>query len=466
MGASLTRVFSKFAYYEQTGYEPHAAQLAIHRSTARFRVLSIGRRWGKTLCGAKEVEPCAFVTSRISGEAQMGWIVGPQYSDAEKEFRIVYDTFRKLGIDRDSIKFVNNVESGNMHIKTSWGFDLQCRSAKHPETLVAEGLDFVLMVEAGRHKRKNWGEYVRPALSDKRGWALFSGVPEGKSQNSLLYSLWSRGQLSSKPAWQSWQLPSWTNIITFPGGRQDPEILDAEDDLTKAEFDRQYGAQFVERVGRVMQDWDDDLHVKELEYNPKWPLYAGVDYGFTNDFVWLWIQVDEWNNIYVIRERRWNQIDTDDICRDLREHPIDRKLVRKCIAFYPDPAEPDRTYTIQEQLRIRHRGGTGGTLRSRLELIWKALKIKKHLEYLDDSHPEKIASIFFDRENTVKTCWEMREGYRWPEHQSDVRSDSENPIDKDNHGPEALGRFMRGYFGPRGTEKSGTGRSRTARARR
>jgi len=31
-------------------------------------------------------------------------------------------------------------------------------------------------------------------------------------------------------------------------------------------------------------------------------------------------------------------------------------------------------------------------------------------------------------------------------HQSEVKNDSELPLDKDNHGPEALGRFFKGYF--------------------
>jgi len=41
----------------------------------------------------------------------------------------------------------------------------------------------------------------------------------------------------------------------------------------------------------------------------------------------------------------------------------------------------------------------------------------------------------------------MEEGYRWPEHKSEVKNNAELPMDKDNHGPEALGRFYKGYFG-------------------
>ena len=160
------KVLSKADYFAQTGYEPHEGQAAIHYDPSRHRVLCNGRRWGKSLMGGKEAEPTCFVTNRY-GQAQTGWIVGPTYSDCEKEFRVIYDSLKRLGVDMVSTKFLNNPDSGNMHIKTQWGWDLQCRSAAHPETLTGEGLDFVLMVEAGRQKRKTWTEYIRPALSDK-----------------------------------------------------------------------------------------------------------------------------------------------------------------------------------------------------------------------------------------------------------------------------------------------------------
>ena len=438
------KVFDRAKYWAKTGYIPHQGQTQIHYTPARFKVVSNGRRWGKTFLGAKEIEPNAFCLSRVTGEPQLGWIVGPQYTDAEKEFRIVYDSLRKVGVDKSSIKFVNNPDNGSMHIVTNWGFELLGKSAKHPETLVGEGLDFVLMVEAGRHRRRTWGQYIRPALSDHRGWAGFTGVPEGKSEHSLLFEMWQRGQSTTKfKNWKSWRMPSWTNNVVFPGGRQDPEILEAEEDLTKDEFDRQYGAMFVDKVGAVMQEWDDEIHLKDLKYNPNWPLYGAVDYGFVNPFVWLWIQIDEWDNIYVIKEYRWTHKDTPEVALDLQSR--DRALVGKTVAFYPDPAEPDDTVTLSKMLKVPSRGGTGGELKTRLALIRMALKERNtHLAY---GHTDRKPKLFVDRENCKTLAWEMREGYRWPEHKSEVKSDSEHPLDKDNHGPEALGRFFRGYYG-------------------
>lgn len=455
----MAKVLRKDLYFQKVGYYPHQGQELIHADSSRFRVVSNGRRWGKTILGAREIEPCAFVASRhVTGGPQLGWIVGPQYTDAEKEFRIVYDTFRRLGIDKGSIRFVNSPDSGSMHIKTAWEFELIAKSAKHPETLVGEGLDFVLMAEAGRHRRRTWGQYIRPALSDKRGWAAFTGVPEGRSDHSLLFSLWQRGKDPAYPNWRSWKMPSWTNTIIFPGGRNDPEILEAEADLTTDEFDRQYGAEFSDKVGPVFgAEFDDEIHVTDVPYNPELPLYGAVDYGFTNPFVWLWIQVDHHDNTYVIGERSWTQIDTLDVSRDLKIR--DPWMVRKCLRFYPDPAEPDDTYTLSNQLRIPSQGNTGGELKTRLTLIRQGLK-QRH-PHLEEGHPERLPKLLIDR-SCKMLAWEMREGYRWPEHRSEVSSEKEHPMDKDNHYVEALGRFYRGHFGIPGSESR---RTRSTKAR-
>lgn len=436
---SRARVFRKDKYFEETGYAPHAGQARVHYNSTRHRVLCNGRRWGKTLVGGKECESVAFVRNFL-GEPMRGWIIGPEYSDAEKEFRVIYDSFKKLDIDKVSSKFLNNTENGSMRITTNWGFDLQCRSARHPESLVGEGLDFVLMVEAGRHKRRMWGDYVRPALSDKRGWSFASGVPEGASESSLLFSLFQRGQDPTKTSWWSMRAPSWTNSIVFPGGRNDPEILEAEDDLTEDEFDRQYGAKFVDAVGRVMKEWDDDYHIVDISYNRKWPLYAAVDFGYTNAWVWLWIQTDEFNNVYVIGEHRFFLQDTEEIAREeFLTHP----LLPKLLTIYVDPSSPDDANILRRILKVNTKANTGGEIKTRIGLIRSALKLRP--SHLPDDHPDKKPALVVDRSCT-KLIWEMRTGYRWPENKSDSRNDSEIPMDKDNHGPEALGRFFKGHM--------------------
>lgn len=439
-------LLSKRRYFERVEYEPHEGQEDIHFTPVRFKVVRCGRRWGKTFLGAHEAEPNLLIDCPMTGGPQLGWIVGPNYTDAEKEFRIVYDTMRKLGVDKDALRFVNNSESGAMHIKTAWGAEVIGKSAQYPEKLIGEGLNWVIMAEAGLHRRRTW-QSIRPALSDRRGWALFSGVPEGASENSLLYALHERGQSNRFKNWRSWKRPSWTNDIVFPLGRTDPEILEAEEDLTEDEFLRQYGAEFTDKTGVVMKEYDDDIHLGDFDYNPGWPIYMAVDYGFVNPFVVLFIQVGPFGDIRVIREFRRQLLDTTEVCMDLQlEYP---GLVRVCRMVYPDPAEPDDTRTMQRELRLQANKNTGGPLKIRLAMIRRALKVRN--SHLPDGHPERIPTLMIDRTHCTKLAWEMREGYKWPEKKAQKkRSDSENPVDRDNHGVEALGRFFRGHFGKGG----------------
>jgi hypothetical protein len=442
-------VFRKDKWFEQTGYTPHMGQQTIHFDSTRHRILCNGRRWGKTLLGGKESETFAFMRN-FRGEPMRGWIVGPEYTDCEKEFRVLHDTFKKLDIDKVSSKFLNNTENGNMHIKTRWGFDIECRSARHPESLVGEGLDFVLLVEAGRHRRSTFTEYIRPAISDKRGVSLMSGVPEDMSENSLLYWAYNRGQDKTKLQWKSWRMPSWSNHFVFPGGEFDPEILEAKDDLTEDEFRRQYGAEFVQQHGRVMTEWDDDIHTADLKYRPDWPLFAGVDFGYTNDWVWLWIQIDPLDNVvHVIGEQRFRMRDTEDLARnEFKHHPLTQKLV----AAYVDPASPDDASILRRHLGIPTRNNTGGEIKNRLRLIRSGLKTRP--EYLDIGHPDRKPGLIIDK-SCHQLIWEMREGYRWPENRNDMKNSSELPLDTDNHGPEALGRFYKGHMERfEGTRKS------------
>jgi hypothetical protein len=445
---SKTKLFN-----EVWDYYPHAGQRDLHQDRTRFKVVRCGRRWGKTFYGGYEMAPRSLVPSAFANpKPSMGWVVGPNYTDAEKEFRIIYDALRKMGVDKESLKFQKNADSGSLHIVTSWGAEIVGKSAQHPEKLVGEGLDWVLMVEAGRHKRPTWGQYIRPALSDRRGIAVFSGVPEGASDNSLLYHLFQRGQSSRFKSWMGYKRPSWTNDIVFPQGRQDPEILEAEEDLTTDEFDRQYGAEFTDKTGQVMKEYDDDIHLGDYDYNPAWPLYLAIDYGFTNPFVILFIQVGPFGDIRVIREFRRQLLDTIEVCADLKaEYP---GLVRVAQMMYPDPAEPDDTRTMARELRIPFTKNTGGPLKTRLGLIRRALKMQNSYLPVDDT--ERRPRLKIDRTHCATLAWEMREGYKWPEHKSEQRNDSENPMDKDNHGCEALGRFFRGYYG---TSLSGGGGS-------
>ncbi len=86
----------------------------------------------------------------------------------------------------------------------------------------------------------------------------------------------------------------------------------------------------------VFDQFDSDVHVCRLDYDPNLPLYRTLDFGFINPFVCLWIQVDAEGSIRVIDEyiRTRATVDT---------HAIEMKSRTACAeesvtATFCDPA--------------------------------------------------------------------------------------------------------------------------------
>lgn len=52
----------------------------------------------------------------------------------------------------------------------------------------------------------------------------------------------------------------------------------------------------------VFDEFDSDVHVKEIDFDLNLPIYRAIDFGFANPFVCLWIQVDEQGCVRVVDE--------------------------------------------------------------------------------------------------------------------------------------------------------------------
>lgn len=274
-------------------YEPHPKQREFHESRARFKVAVCGRRFGKSRMAAAEVEP------KIMQPNTRGWIVGPEYKVGEKEFRYIWDDLivtMKLGNQMKRKAY--NVRTGEMYIETPWGSRVDVMSASHPDMLVGEGLDWVIISEAAKQNPEVWEKYIRPALADRHGTAIFPSTPEGFN---WFYDRYRDGQNQNMKEWESWRYPSWENPYVYPGGFDDPEIQSQLRSPEDAWFWQELGADFRSVVGLVYPEWDDRMHVKKLAWVESAPYYGAADPGYTNPFAFLDIQEVD-GNVHVLRE--------------------------------------------------------------------------------------------------------------------------------------------------------------------
>lgn len=427
--------------FSKIGYKPHSKeQLAIHNSTARFRTLACGRRYGKTTFGAREMEAAILDPEK----AGYYWIVGPNYVQGEKEFRIIfYDVTQKLGLAKE-IKKQYNLAQGLMTMTFPWGTVLEVKSAERKESLLGEGLRGVIMSEAARHDVDTWQQYVRPALADHRGWAIFTSTPKGYNWFQGLFNLGALGE----PGYESWRLPAWDNPVVYPGGRDDPEIKEIENTVSAQYFAQEIAAEFTAFAGKIYEEFDPDIHVTDVEYNPLWQNYWAFDYGWNNPFVCLDIQVDPDDNVYIWREYQKRYLSSWDHGHLLRDpatyasvHGVDRHDPPHFHqdGLFGDPRGGDSRYTLELVLgpiqsdEPEPEDGNS-TWMIGIELVKRWLKVQ----------PNGKPKLFIDK-SCVDLINQMDQLHA--EEEKEGRNAKEGQHKYNDHGPDALRYFMAQYFG-------------------
>lgn len=335
----MVQAIDRNKYFGSVGYSPHREQLLFHNSKARFRVPVCGRRFGKSKMAGSDMQPKLLLPKK------MYWIVGPTYDLGEKEFRVIWDDMIvKLQMGKDKrIKKGYNKKQGVMFIEFPWQTRLEVRSADHPENLVGEALDGVIMSEAAKHKKETWERFIRPALSDKRGFADFPTTPEGFN---WLHDLWQLGKNDKFPNYESWKFPSWANYVVYPGGYDDPEIQELIATTTPEYFAQEYGADFASFVGKILPEWDENVHVKNHEFRPDWPNYITFDFGYTNPLAAVEFQISPNDEIYIWREHYRSFTTVPEHIRILkaRENPEGYHLD----LGFGDPADPEAAAQISK----------------------------------------------------------------------------------------------------------------------
>ncbi len=217
----------------QIKYKPHRGQEDFHGSTARFRILACGRRWGKTKGGANE----AIKMSAQAPARTVGFCVAPTYWHTQKQWREFL-----LYCPPEIIMSVNRAE----HLITLLGERLVWfKSADNPDSLRSEGLDWLWVDEGAQIKEEAWNLALRPALMDRKGKAIFTGTPKG---HNWYWQLWLRGQDKLQTDYKSWNYPSQNNPYLDP-----KEIEEFARDMPKRAYQQEILGLFLEDVGSVFR---------------------------------------------------------------------------------------------------------------------------------------------------------------------------------------------------------------------
>ncbi|MFA5149254.1 MAG: terminase [Candidatus Omnitrophota bacterium] len=161
----------------KTGYEPRKHQKEIHQGLKRFSVLVCHRRFGKTVLSINALIDAAL---RCTLERPRYGYIAPLYSQAKS---VAWDYLKHFTA---SIPGVKRNES-ELWVELPGDRRIRLFGADNPDALRGLYFDGVVLDEVAQMKPEVWGEIIRPAISDRKGWVLFIGTPKGMNLFSELY---------------------------------------------------------------------------------------------------------------------------------------------------------------------------------------------------------------------------------------------------------------------------------------
>lgn len=178
-------------------YKPRYPELHAAVESRRFSVLVAHRRFGKTVLAVNHLLKQAAVCRRERGSFAY---VAPFRNQAKA---VAWDYLKHYSAPVPG----RAVNEGELSVLLPNGAKLRIFGADNPDALRGLYFDGVVLDEVAQMKPEVWEEIVRPALSDRMGWALFIGTPKGVNLFSDLYYKAAELQAEGDPDWYAASFP-------------------------------------------------------------------------------------------------------------------------------------------------------------------------------------------------------------------------------------------------------------------
>jgi hypothetical protein len=434
-------------------FVPSPEQWPVILDEGRERLVAGGEGSGKSRVGAQElfgmVEP-----------GELYWLGGETYDDTLREFEYLRALFESVGA----------IDSTRGPTKDGWEIDLKApfkgtrirpRLASDVRKIASYAPKGILICEAAKVSEEAFHRFRGRIRRGQRGWALFTGTFEGSLH-------WYADQFT---AWQvdgaggtSYSIPSWANLVAFPGGEQDSEIQALRSSMPHARFMERHAGTPVPPSTLVHPEFDPKIHVGNHGFRPaqrpsdgsspeRWPVELAIDPGGLVYAVYA-VQRDG-DNIYIRDEIYATppQSVAERVIAECRSRPWWKNVTGGVI-----DVAGSQHHGMQSQVDI-WAAQTGIGLR---RAFWRINEgIDRMSTFLRDPAREvavneegeplytdgQMARLFIDRrcQNLVR---EFRL-YRRPDVKSG-RATKEVPIDAHNHGIKAISYWLLMSFGPTG----------------
>ena len=195
--------------------------------------------------------------------------------------RIAWDYFKHY-----AQPLISDTNEQMMTITLVNGAKVSLFGADNADAMRGLGFSGVYMDEYGDFKPSVFGNVIRPALSDKQGWAVFAGTPKGKNQFWDIYETARR----IPDEWFVLRLPA-----SESGLLPQSELNAARAQLSEDQYLQEYECSFEAAIlgafyGTEMRQAEPRIN-ERVVYEPGHPVYTAWDLGYRDDTAIWWYQV-------------------------------------------------------------------------------------------------------------------------------------------------------------------------------
>lgn len=252
-------------------YKPRRHFLPFHGRGERWAVLVCHRRAGKTVAIVNELIERAVQTKKEYGRYSY---IAPFYSQAKS---VAFDYLMRY-----SAPFRKSHNVAELQVELFNGNRVKLYGGDNPDALRGLYHDGVGIDEPAQMKPRLWPEVIRPALSDRQGWAVFTGTPAGKNE---FYDIWDKAQ--SNKLWYKMMLKA-----SESGILSQEELDEMRDELEEDEYAQELECSFDAAIrgayyGRTINEMG--ARLGSCEWEPTLPVHVSFDIGWRDDTsMWFW----------------------------------------------------------------------------------------------------------------------------------------------------------------------------------
>jgi len=257
-------------------YEVREQFMPLHKRDSRWFIGVAHRRAGKTVANINELimgaTKCGLANPRFA-------YVAPQLNQAKD----IAWTYLK-----EYTAFLSpKINESELWVELPGGARIRIYGADNPDRLRGIYLDGVVLDEFGDMDPTIWSQVIRPALSDRKGWACFIGTPKGKN---TFHKLWveAEGDLD------------WTRMMLRASETRlldDKELADAKKMMSGDEFAQEYecsfdaavrGAYYAKEINEA--ETGVPARITTVPHDPRLLTHTAWDLGMADSTVIWFIQ--------------------------------------------------------------------------------------------------------------------------------------------------------------------------------